>query len=66
MKKKTAFSLFIAWMIVFIGITSAQERPARVTILYDAFGKPSTLKSNMAAGECCSTPEGIPTILRTM
>ena len=42
--KKAAFSLFIIWMIVLIGITSAQEPPARVTIVYDAFGKPSTLK----------------------
>jgi hypothetical protein len=41
--KKTALSLFIFWMFL-IGITSAQEPPARVTILYDAFGKPSTLK----------------------
>jgi 7,8-dihydropterin-6-yl-methyl-4-(beta-D-ribofuranosyl)aminobenzene 5'-phosphate synthase len=41
--KKTALSLFIFWMLL-IGITSAQEPPARVTILYDALGKPSTLK----------------------
>jgi 7,8-dihydropterin-6-yl-methyl-4-(beta-D-ribofuranosyl)aminobenzene 5'-phosphate synthase len=42
--KKTALSLFIMWMLLLIGITSAQEPPARVTILYDAFGKASTLK----------------------
>jgi hypothetical protein len=34
--KKTALSLFILWMLLLIGITSAQEPPARVTILYDA------------------------------
>ena len=37
-------SLFIFWILLLAGITSAQEPPARVTILYDAFGKPSTLK----------------------
>ena len=39
-----AISLFIFWILLLAGITSAQEPPARVTILYDAFGKPSTLK----------------------
>src|SRR5262245_64916631 len=42
--KKVVFSLFMIWMTVLIGTTSAQEPPARVTILYDAFGKASTLK----------------------
>ncbi len=32
------------WMLLLIGITSAQEPPAHVTILYDAFGKASTLR----------------------
>jgi 7,8-dihydropterin-6-yl-methyl-4-(beta-D-ribofuranosyl)aminobenzene 5'-phosphate synthase len=41
---KKAISLFIFWILLLAGITSAQEPPARVTILYDAFGKPSTLK----------------------
>jgi 7,8-dihydropterin-6-yl-methyl-4-(beta-D-ribofuranosyl)aminobenzene 5'-phosphate synthase len=41
---KTVASLFILLMLLLIGGASAQEQPARVTILYDAFGKPSTLK----------------------
>jgi len=37
--------LFLALLALFImGRAAAQESPARVTILYDAFGKPSTLK----------------------
>jgi 7,8-dihydropterin-6-yl-methyl-4-(beta-D-ribofuranosyl)aminobenzene 5'-phosphate synthase len=42
--KKPALSLFVFWILLLAGITSAQEPAARVTILYDAFGKPSTLK----------------------
>lgn len=44
MKKNVVSSLLIFWMLLLIGMPSAQELPARVTILYDAFGKPSTLK----------------------
>jgi 7,8-dihydropterin-6-yl-methyl-4-(beta-D-ribofuranosyl)aminobenzene 5'-phosphate synthase len=40
--KKAVLALFISLLL--IGGASAQERTARVTILYDAFGKPSTLK----------------------
>ena len=37
--------LFLALLALFVvGRAAAQEVPARVTILYDAFGKPSTLK----------------------
>lgn len=42
--KKTVACLFVLLMLLLIGGVSAQEQPARVTILYDAFGKPSTLK----------------------
>ena len=42
--KKTAASLLIILSLVTIGSAYAQEPPARVTILYDAFGKPSNLK----------------------
>lgn len=42
--KKTVASLFILLTLLMMGGVSAQESPARVTILYDAFGKPSTLK----------------------
>jgi 7,8-dihydropterin-6-yl-methyl-4-(beta-D-ribofuranosyl)aminobenzene 5'-phosphate synthase len=42
--KKTAASLLIILSLVTIGSAYAQEPPARVTILYDAFGKPSSLK----------------------
>jgi 7,8-dihydropterin-6-yl-methyl-4-(beta-D-ribofuranosyl)aminobenzene 5'-phosphate synthase len=43
MKKIAAF-LFISLTFLRVGGASAQESPARVTILYDAFGKPSSLK----------------------
>ncbi len=42
--KKTAASLLILLSCLFITAALAQESPARVTILYDAFGKPSSLK----------------------
>jgi 7,8-dihydropterin-6-yl-methyl-4-(beta-D-ribofuranosyl)aminobenzene 5'-phosphate synthase len=42
--KKTVVSLFVLLTFLMMGAASAQESPARVTILYDAFGKPSTLK----------------------
>ncbi len=41
---KTVASLFILLTLLMTGGTSAAESPARVTILYDAFGKPSALK----------------------
>jgi 7,8-dihydropterin-6-yl-methyl-4-(beta-D-ribofuranosyl)aminobenzene 5'-phosphate synthase len=34
----------VLFTLVLMGSATAQESPARVTILYDAFGKPSTLK----------------------
>src|SRR6266853_2929056 len=40
----TASSLVGLITLVSMGGATAQEPPARVTILYDAFGKPSTLK----------------------
>ena len=42
--KKIVASLFILISLFIISGASAQELPARVTILFDAFGKPSTLK----------------------
>lgn len=42
--KKTTASLFILITLLTMSGARAQESPARVTILYDAFGKPSTLK----------------------
>ena len=42
--KKTVASLFILLTLLMMGAASAQDSPARVTIFYDAFGKPSTLK----------------------
>ena len=42
--KLTASSLVALATLVSMGGAIAQETPARVTILYDAFGKPSTLK----------------------
>src|SRR6266853_3142518 len=43
MKQMTVFFLAL-FALLMIGSAGAQESPARVTILYDAFGKPSTLK----------------------
>src|SRR2546425_12618344 len=40
----TASSLVALITLVSMGGTTAQEPPARVTIVYDAFGKPSALK----------------------
>lgn len=37
-------SLVVLITLVSMGVATAQEPPARVTILYDAFGKPSALK----------------------
>jgi len=42
--KLVAGSAIVLFSLVLMGGASAQEIPARVTILYDAFGKPSTLK----------------------
>jgi 7,8-dihydropterin-6-yl-methyl-4-(beta-D-ribofuranosyl)aminobenzene 5'-phosphate synthase len=42
MKRIAALLLMLFTLIM--GSASAQESPARVTILYDAFGTPSTLK----------------------
>ena len=42
--KPTAGSLAMLFTLVLIGAATAEESPARVTILYDAFGKPSALK----------------------
>jgi 7,8-dihydropterin-6-yl-methyl-4-(beta-D-ribofuranosyl)aminobenzene 5'-phosphate synthase len=42
--KKSAASILVILSLITIGIAYAQEPPARVTILYDAFGKPSNLK----------------------
>jgi 7,8-dihydropterin-6-yl-methyl-4-(beta-D-ribofuranosyl)aminobenzene 5'-phosphate synthase len=41
---KTVLSPILFLLLSLIGVTSAQEQPARVTILYDAFGKASALK----------------------
>src|SRR3989442_117336 len=43
MKQMTVFFLALLALLM-MGGAAAQESPARVTILYDAFGKPSTLK----------------------
>jgi 7,8-dihydropterin-6-yl-methyl-4-(beta-D-ribofuranosyl)aminobenzene 5'-phosphate synthase len=43
MQKRAGFLLTLLTLLI-VGSASAQESPARVTILYDAFGKPSTLK----------------------
>ena len=42
MKQITVFFLALLALLM-MGGAAAQESPARVTILYDAFGKPSTL-----------------------
>jgi 7,8-dihydropterin-6-yl-methyl-4-(beta-D-ribofuranosyl)aminobenzene 5'-phosphate synthase len=42
--KLVAGSVIVLFTLVLMGGATAQETPARVTILYDAFGKPSTLK----------------------
>ena len=42
--KSIAMSLVVLLTLALMGGATAQEPPARVTILYDAFGKPSTLK----------------------
>ena len=41
---KLTASLVALFTLGLIGGVSAQEQPARITILYDAFGEPSTLK----------------------
>lgn len=42
MKSTASFAVLCA--LVVVGAAAVQEPPARVTILYDAFGKPSALK----------------------
>jgi 7,8-dihydropterin-6-yl-methyl-4-(beta-D-ribofuranosyl)aminobenzene 5'-phosphate synthase len=42
--KLVAAAVTALFVLVLAGGATAQEAPARVTILYDAFGKPSTLK----------------------
>jgi 7,8-dihydropterin-6-yl-methyl-4-(beta-D-ribofuranosyl)aminobenzene 5'-phosphate synthase len=42
--KLVAGSVIVLFTLILMGGATAQETPARVTILYDAFGKPSALK----------------------
>ena len=55
--KKTVLSLFIFWMLLLIGITSAQEPPARVKFFPSIH--PSLLNSCRNASTRTAIPEAV-------